>query len=126
MRAHAGLGELYFKLGTEALKDNSDKHVEYFEKSEQEFMAAGRERFAEGYERAMELFETIGWKDKALAFGERAVRIYENNRIKYGDRLRSLSPRLRKIAGDERYERFLSSLGRGLGNIMGGGVREKD
>ena len=73
----------------------------------------------------MELFETIGWKEKALAFGERAVNVYENNRIKYGDKLRNLSPRLRKIAGDERYERFLAGLGRGLGNIMGGGVRDK-
>jgi tetratricopeptide (TPR) repeat protein len=125
-RAHAGLGEMYFKRGTNALKAGSQKQGAYFfEKSEQEFLAAGKERFAEGYERAMELFETIGWKDQAMAFGEKAIQIYENNRIKYGDRLRQLSPRLRKIAGDERYERFLAGLGRGIGTFVGGSVREK-
>lgn len=126
MRAHAGLGELYFRLGTEALKKKDDSSTAFFEKSEQEFLAAGKERFAEGYERAMELFETIGWKDKAMSFGEKAAHVYENNRLKYGDKLKHLSPRLRKIAGDERYERFLAGLGRGLGNIMGGGVRDKE
>ena len=103
---------------------DSDKHVTFFEKAEEQFMAAGKERFAEGYERAMELFDTIGWKDKALSFGEKAAHFYENNRLKYGDRLRVLSPKIRKIAGDDRYDRFLEGLGRGLGSIVGGSVRE--
>lgn len=128
MRAYAGLGELYFKLGTDSMKEKNDKHTHYFEKSEEAFLAAGRERFGEGYERAMELFETIGWKEKALVFGEKAAQYYEKNRSKYGDRLRNLSPRIRKIAGDDRYDRFLQGLGRSIGTIVGGGVRniEKD
>lgn len=126
MRAHAGLGELYFQLGTIALKEKKDTHTAYFEKSEEQFLAAGKERFAEGYERAMELFETIGWREKALTFGEKAAQYYEKNRTKYGDRLRNLSPRIRKIAGDDRYDRFLQGLGRGIGNIVGGGVRNID
>lgn len=128
MRAHAGLGELYFKLGTNALKEKSGKHTFYFEKSEVAFMSAGKERFGEGYERAMELFDTIGWKEKALVFGEKAAQMYDKNRLKYGDKLKNLSPRIRKIAGDDRYDRFLQGLGRGIGTIVGGGVRniEKD
>jgi tetratricopeptide (TPR) repeat protein len=123
MRAHAGLGELYFKLGTLELKGQTQKHKFYFEKAEEQFLAAGKERFGEGYERAMELFDAIGWKEKALSFGERATQYYENNRLKYGDRLKGLSQRIRKIAGDERYDKFLSGVGRGLGSIMSGGVR---
>ena len=130
MRAHAGLGELYFKQGTLELKAQTDKHKAFFEKAEEQFLAAGKERFGEGYERAMELFDAIGWKEKALAFGERAAQYYEDNRIKYGDRLKGLSSRIRRMAGDERYDKFLSGLGRGLGSIMSGGVRnieeEKD
>lgn len=125
-RAHTGLGEVYFKKGTQALKDKSDNHVAFFEQAEEHFLSAGKERFAEGYERAMELFDTIGWKDKALSFGEKAAKFYENNRLKYGDRLRVLSPKIRAIAGDDRYERLLDGLGRGLGSLIGGGVREKD
>ena len=123
MRAHAGLGELYFQMGTEALKNNDPKHVDFFEKSEDQFLSAGKERFGEGYERAMELFETIGWKDKALSFGEKAAQYYDKHKNTYGDRLRTLSPKIRKIAGDDRYDRFLQGLGRGIGNIVGGGVR---
>ena len=123
MRAHAGLGELYFKIGTDALNNKDPKHTEFFEKSEEQFLAAGKERFGEGYERAMELFETIGWKEKALSFGEKAAQYYDSHKNKYGDRLRTLSPKIRKIAGDDRYERFLKGLGRGIGNIVGGGVR---
>ena len=123
MRAHAGLGELYFRLGTMALKDESDKHIHFFEKAEHEFLAAGKSRFGEGYERAMELFDTIGWKKQALAFGEKAAQFYEDNRLSYGDKLRTLSSRLHKIAGDERYDKFISGVGRSLGSIMSGGVR---
>jgi tetratricopeptide (TPR) repeat protein len=126
MRAHAGLGELYFKLGTDALTANTGKHALFFEKSEEQFLSAGKERFGEGYERAMELFETIGWRDKALAFGEKAAAFYDKNRVKYGDRLKTLSPRIRKIAGDDRYDRFLHGLGRGIGTIVSGGVRNID
>ncbi len=124
-RAHAGLGEVYFKMGARALKDKSDKHVPFFERAEEHFLLAGKERFAEGYERAMELFDTIGWKDKALSFGEKAAKFYEHNRLKYGDRLRILSPKIRAIAGDDRYDKLLDGLGRGLGSIIGGGVRDK-
>jgi tetratricopeptide (TPR) repeat protein len=123
MRAHAGLGELYFKQGTMALKAQSGDHKIYFEKAEEQFLSAGKERFGEGYERAMELFDAIGWKEKALSFGERAAQYYEDNRLKYGDRLKSISSRIRKIAGDERYDKFLSGVGRGIGSIMSGGVR---
>lgn len=126
MRARAGLGELYFALGTQALKSSNPKHVEYFEMAEVEFLAAGRERFTEVYERAMELFETIGWKDKARSFGEKAVHYYTDNRLRYGDRLRSLDGKLRSLTGDERYERVLAGLGRGLGVLMGGKVRNGD
>ena len=123
MRAHAGLGEMYFKQGTLELKNQSGKHKAFFEKAEDQFLSAGKERFGEGYERAMELFDAIGWKEKALAFGEKAAHYYEDNRLKYGDRLKGLSSRIRKIAGDERYDKFLTGLGRGLGSIMSGGVR---
>ncbi len=123
MRAHAGLGELYFKLGTMSLNAKDGKHAQFFTKSEEQFLAAGKERFGEGYERAMELFETIGWKEQAIAFGEKAAAYYEKNRTKYGDKLKNLSPRIRKITGDERYEKILEGLGRGLGNLVGGGVR---
>ncbi|MCP4605461.1 MAG: hypothetical protein GY847_33905 [Proteobacteria bacterium] len=124
MRAHAGLGELYFTLGTNSIKDEDDKHAEYFEKSEEEFMAAGKERFTESYERAMDLFEMIGWKDKALSIGEKAVQYYSENRLRYGDRLLGLDSRMRKLAGDERYERILAGVGRKLGNLMGGKERD--
>ena len=108
------------------MKAGNPNHTDYFEKSEEAFLSAGKERFGEGYERAMELFETIGWKDKALVFGEKAALFYEKNRTKYGDRLRNLSPRIRKIAGSDRYDRFLEGLGRGIGNIVGGGVRNNE
>jgi len=124
MRAHAGLGELYFKLGKDALKVEDKKYIEYFEKSENEFMAAGKERFTESYERAMDLFEAIGWKDKALSIGEKAAHYYLDNRLKYGDRLRGLDSRMRKLAGDERYDRVLDGISRRLGDILGGKDRD--
>ncbi len=124
MRAHAGLGELYFKLGTDKLREDDTKYHEYFEKSENEFMAAGKERFTESYERAMDLFEAIGWKDKALSIGEKAAHYYLENRLKYGDRLRGLDSRMRKLAGDERYDRVLDGISRRLGDILGGKDRD--
>lgn len=120
MRAYAGLGELYFILGANALKEGDQNHVQYFEKSEEAFLAAGKERFHESYERAMDLFAAIGWKDRAISFGEKAVQYYANNRLRYGDKLRSLDARMRKLTGEERYERLLTDLGRKLGNIVGG------
>jgi tetratricopeptide (TPR) repeat protein len=125
-RAQAGLGELYFALGTMALKENDGKHVAYFEKAEEAFMLAGRERFAESYERAMDLFETIGWKDRAVAFGEKAALFYATNRLHYGDRLRAMDGRMRRLTGDDRYERILAGVSRTLGNIVGGKKPEKD
>ncbi len=125
MRAHAGLGELYFSMGAEALKrGEKESYVDFFQKAEEEFMAAGKARFTESYERAMELFETIGWKDRALSIGEKAVQYYSENRLKYGDRLRSIDGRMRKLAGEERYERILSGLSRKLGDLLGGRERE--
>ncbi|MCP4674012.1 MAG: hypothetical protein GY854_00520 [Deltaproteobacteria bacterium] len=124
MRAHAGLGELYFKLGAETLKEGDTKYTEHFEKAENEFMAAGKERFTESYERAMDLFETIGWKDKAMSIGEKAAHYYSENRLKYGDRLRNLDGRMRKLAGDERYDRVLDGISRRLGDILGGKDRD--
>jgi tetratricopeptide (TPR) repeat protein len=124
MRAHAGLGELYFAKGTNALKKGDQQHVEYFEKAEEEFMAAAKERFTESYERAMDLFSAIGWKDKALSIGEKAVQYYTDNRLKYGDKLRNVDARIRKLAGDDRYERILARVGRRLGDLMGGKGRD--
>ena len=123
MRAHAGLGELYFTLGTKALKEGNPKHVEYFEKAEEAFMWAGKERFEESYERAMDLFEAIGWKDKAVTFGEKAAQFYETNRLPHGDQLRKLDRRMRSLAGDDRYDRFLAGVSRTLGGLVGGGKK---
>ncbi len=125
-RAQAGLGELYFAQGTKALKAGDGKHVEYFEKAEEAFILAGRERFADSYERAMDLFETIGWKDRAVAFGERATLFYTANRVNYGDRLRALDGRMRKLTGDDRYDRILAGVSRTLGSLVGGKKSEKD
>jgi hypothetical protein len=119
MRAHGGLGELYFKLGTEKLKADP-AHKECFVKAEEEFLAAGKERFSEGFERAMDLFETIGWKDRALAFGDRARSFYEEHRGSYGERLRTLDAKLRKITGEERRDRIVEGVGRRLGDMLGG------
>jgi tetratricopeptide (TPR) repeat protein len=125
-RAHACLGELFFTLGTNALKDNDPKHTKYFENAEEAFLIAGKERFAESYERAIDLFETMGWRDRAIAFGTKAAEYYENNRLKYGDKLRGLDVRMRKLTGDERYEKILSGVSRKLGNLMGGKNSTKD
>jgi tetratricopeptide (TPR) repeat protein len=125
-RAQAGLGELYFALGTQALKEKDGTHVAYFEKAEEAFMLAGKERFTESYERAMDLFETIGWRDRAAAFGEKATSYYATNRLKYGDRLRALDERMRKLTGDDRYDRILAGVTRTLGTIVGGKKVEKD
>ncbi|MDJ0764708.1 MAG: hypothetical protein QNJ97_17140 [Myxococcota bacterium] len=122
MRAHAGLAEIYFNRGTVALRNGDAAHVDYFEKAEEEFIAAGKERFTDAFERAMDLFETIGWKDRALSIGEKAAQFYSENRLKYGDGLRNMDARIRKLAG-ERYERILSGVGRTLGDIVGGKQR---
>ncbi len=118
-RAHAGLGELYFAMGTEALKKDPE-HTEYFVKAEEEFIEAGKERFTEGFDRAMDLFETLGFKDWALAIGRRAADFYGEHRSSYGEKLRALDGRLRKLAGDERYDRLVEGVGRRLGRVLGG------
>ncbi|MCU0665167.1 MAG: tetratricopeptide repeat protein [Myxococcota bacterium] len=123
MRAHAGLGELFFALGRVALKDDPT-HAEYFKKAEEHFVVAGKERFAETYERAMDLFETIGWRERAMEFGERAIKHYNEHRAHYADRLRNIDTRLRKLAGEERHDRLLNGVGRRLGDILSGGERE--
>ena len=120
MRAYAGLGELYFVHGTNALRKGDPEHAKFFEQSEEAFLLAGKERFSESYERAMDLFEAIGWKERALSIGEKAVQYYANNRLRYADKLRNMDTRMRKLAGEERYERLLSDLGRKIGNIVGG------
>jgi tetratricopeptide (TPR) repeat protein len=119
MRAHAGLGELYFSMGTEKLKADPG-HTAFFVRAEEEFIAAGRERFAEGFERAMDLFETIGWKDRALTFGNRAKSFYEEHRASYGGKLRALDVRLRRLTGEERRDRIVEGVGRKLGEVLGG------
>ena len=119
MRAHAGLGELYFDMGTEKLK-NDPAHTAFFVKAEEEFIAAGKERFAEGFERAMDLFETIGWRDKALTFGHRARSFYELHRVSYGGKLRALDAKLRRLTGEERRDRIVEGVGRKLGEVLGG------
>lgn len=118
-RANAGLGELYFAMGRAALKDDPT-HAEFFKRSEEHFIIAGKERFAETYERAMELFETIGWQDRARDFGERAVKYYNEHRNAYADRLRNIDTRLRQLTGEERHDRLLNGVGRKLGGILSG------
>jgi tetratricopeptide (TPR) repeat protein len=119
MRAHAGLGEMYFSMGTEKLKADR-AHTAFFVKAEEEFIAAGKERFAEGFERAMDLFETIGWKDRALSFGNRARSFYEEHRSSYGGKLRALDAKLRRLTGEERRDRIVEGVGRKLGEVLGG------
>lgn len=119
MRAHAGLGEMYFSMGTEKLKADPG-HTALFVKAEEEFIAAGKERFAEGFERAMDLFETIGWKDRALSFGHKARSFYEEHRVSYGGRLRALDAKLRRLTGEERRDRIVVGVGRKLGEVLGG------
>ena len=119
MRAHAGLGELYFRKGLERLKAEPG-HTEFFVKSEEEFIAAGRERFAEGFERAMELFEAIGWQDRAAAFARRARAFYAERRGGYGEKLRALDARIRRLTGAERHDRLAEGVGRKLGEVLGG------
>jgi len=118
-RAHAGLGELYFAMGTEKLASDP-KHTEYITRAEEEFILAGKERFAESFERAMDLFETIGWKENALAFGERAVGFYNDHRESYGEKLLSLNTRIRKLAGADRHDKIVQGVGRKLGEVLGG------
>jgi tetratricopeptide (TPR) repeat protein len=119
MRAHAGLGELYFKLGTQKLAQDP-QHTEYFAKAEEEFIAAGKERFTEGFDRAMDLFETLGWRDRAMSIGLSAAKFYEEHRSSYGQKLRGLNRRIRKLAGEERHEKIVSGVGRKLGEVLGG------
>lgn len=119
MRAHAGLGELYFKLGTERLKQDN-KHTEYFVKAEEEFIAAGKERFTEGFDRAMDLFETLGWRERAATIGMRAAMFYEQHKGSYGEKLRVLNRRIRKLAGETRHDRIVDGVGRRLGRVLGG------
>ena len=119
MRAHAGLGELYFKLGTERLKQDP-KHTEYFVKAEEEFIAAGKERFTEGFDRAMDLFETLGWRERAATIGLRAAKFYEEHKSSYGEKLLAVNQRLRKLAGEQRHDRLVEGVGRRLGAVLGG------
>jgi tetratricopeptide (TPR) repeat protein len=118
-RAHAGLGELYFTLGTRAPKGDP-KQLDYFSRSEEEFIAAGKERFTEGFDRALDLFETMGLRDRALRIGQRAAAFYGEHKGHYGQKLLSLNRRLRKIAGDQRHERIVGGVGRKLGRVLGG------
>jgi len=118
-RAHAGLGEMYFALGTRAPKDDP-KQMEYFARAEEEFISAGKERFTEGFDRALYLFETMGLRERALSVGQKAAAYYEEHKSSYGQKLLSLNRRLRKIAGDQRHERIVEGVGRRLGRVLGG------
>lgn len=118
-RAHAGLGELYFAMGTEKLKKDP-KHTAYFLKAEEEFITAGKDRFTEGFDRAMDLFETIGWRDRALSIGERAAKFYSEHRGSYGEKLRVLNQRIRKLTGEERHDKMVEGVGRKLSEVLGG------
>jgi hypothetical protein len=106
-------------MGTERLKTDP-RHTAYFLKAEEEFITAGKARFNDGFERAMDLFETLGWKEKAASIGEKAARFYAEHRGSYGEKLRTLDARLRKIAGEERHRRMVEGVGRKLGEVLGG------
>ena len=123
-RAHAGLGELFYARGLEALKRDPE-HKDYFVLAEEEFIAAGKERFTDVFERAIDLFETVGLKDRALSIGERASAFYEEHRSSYGEKLRSLNARLRRLTGEERHERIVEGVGRRLGKVLGGAPEEE-
>jgi len=118
-RAHAGLGELYFKMGAERL-EREPGHTDLFTRAEEEFIAAGKERFTEGFDRAMDLFETIGWRDRAVAVAGRAAKFYSEHRSSYGEKLRALDTRVRRMAGESRRGRLVDGVGRTLGRVLGG------
>ncbi len=118
-RAHAGLGELYFAMGTESLKTDP-KHSDFFSMAEEEFVIAGKERFTEGFDRAMDLFEAVGMKDKAISVGKRAAMFYGEHKANYGGKLRSLNSRIRKLTGEGRHDRIVEGVGRKLGKVLGG------
>jgi tetratricopeptide (TPR) repeat protein len=123
-RAHAGLGELYFAMGTRALKDDP-KQLDCFARSEEEFIAAGKERFTESFDRALDLFETMGFRDRALVIGRKAAAFYEEHKGSYGEKLLALDRRLRKLAGDQRRDRLVGEVGRKLGRVLGGERNEE-
>ncbi len=116
-RAYAGLGELYFALGTEALKKDP-AHKEYFKKAEDAFIKAGKERFTDSFERAIDLFERVGLKDRALSVGESAVTFYEQHKNSYGEKLRSLDRSIRKVAGDKKHDKLVKEVGSKLRKIL--------
>ena len=116
-RAHAGLGELYFALGTEKLKTDP-KHSDFFSRAEEEFVIAGKERFTEGFDRAMDLFEAVGMKDKAISVGNRAAGFYGEHKARYGGKLRALNSRIRKLTGEDRHDRIVEEVGRKLRRLM--------
>jgi tetratricopeptide (TPR) repeat protein len=118
-RAHAGLGELYFAMGAKALKDDP-RQRELFARAEEEFIAAGKERFTEGFDRALDLFETMGLKDRALRIGQKAAAFYGEHKGSYGEKLLALDRRLRRLAGEQRRDRIVEGVGRKLGRVLGG------
>ena len=71
----------------------------------------------------MELFETIGWRDKAASIGLKAAELYGKNRLKYGYQLRNLTLKFKSMTSDTRYEKVISGLGHKLGDIVGGKKR---
>ncbi len=118
-RAHAGLGELYFKMGTRAAGDDA-RQRDLFAQAEEEFIAAGKERFTEGFDRALDLFETMGLRDRAIRIGQKAAAFYGEHKAGYGEKLLALDRRLRKLAGDQRRDRIVGGVGRKLGRVLGG------
>ncbi|HUT76549.1 MAG TPA: hypothetical protein VM285_02625 [Polyangia bacterium] len=118
-RAHAGLGELYFAMGSKALKDEP-RQRELFARAEEEFIAAGKERFTEGFDRALDLFETMGLKDRAISIGQKAAAFYGEHKSSYGEKLLALDRRLRKLAGEQRRDRIVGEVGRKLSQVLGG------
>jgi hypothetical protein len=68
----------------------------------------------------MDLFETMGWRGRAMEIGERAANFYSEHRSSYGEKLRALNARIRRLAGEERHERIVEGVGRKLGEVLGG------
>jgi hypothetical protein len=68
----------------------------------------------------MDLFETMGWRGRAMEIGERAAKFYSEHRSSYGEKLLALNTRIRRLAGEQRHERIVEGVGRKLGEVLGG------
>jgi tetratricopeptide (TPR) repeat protein len=116
-RAHAGLGELYFKMGCEQLKRDRE-HKEYFVLAEQEFILAGKAKFTESFDRAIDLFDKIGLKEKAMSIAKTASVFYETNKGAYGEKIRALDSRFRRMTGEDRHDKLVEEMGKKLSKLL--------